>query len=68
MMVRDITDCHDLGQERLMAHGFPFQKSPTPGWGGRAQDTQGGEQLRDIARVVLQPPWVPAHIKLEGTR
>lgn len=30
MMVKDITDCHDLGQERLMAQRFPFQRSPTP--------------------------------------
>jgi hypothetical protein len=29
--IRDITDCNDLGQERLMAQGFPFQRSPSPG-------------------------------------
>lgn len=42
MMVKDITDCHDLGQERLMAQGFPVQRSPTPEYtlgGGEPQDT-----------------------------
>lgn len=56
--IRDITDCNDLGQERLMAQGFPFQRSPSPEHtlgGGAPQDTtQHPAQQEKRARTETQ--------------